>query len=56
MQKRDYGQWYCNNIIGDSSDPRGEHRIMARVAQLLCTTPEANVILYVNYNSIKSSF
>ena len=31
----------------------GEHRVMQRIVKSVCCTPETNIILYVNYTSIK---
>ena len=31
----------------------GEHQIICRIVESLCCKPEINVILYINYTSIK---
>ena len=55
-QHKEYTEQYCNKeCMGiDGSSISGEHRIMYKIVELLCCTPETNVIFCVNYTTKKS--
>ena len=50
--------WQQNRISGDSGNwsHSGDHFMTYKNIKSICHTSKANIILYVNYNSIKIFF
>ena len=42
-------------MVADGNYPHhGKHRVMHKIVESQCCTSKTNIILYVNYNSIKN--